>query len=155
MAAMKTVVDSFYEAFQRKDGEAMARCYSEDVEFSDPVFPKLTGADAGAMWKMLCSRSADLEVKFKVLERTAEKHVVAWDAFYTFTKTNRRVHNRIRAELWMRDGKIFRHRDTFSFWKWAAQALGPAGLLLGWSPPIKAKVRSQAAASLRHFLSKK
>jgi hypothetical protein len=43
------------------------------------------------------------------------------------------------------------HRDAFGFHRWARQALGPAGLLLGWTPLVQGKVRAQAARSLADF----
>ena len=44
------------------------------------------------------------------------------------------------------------HRDRFSFWRWSRQALGLPGVLLGWSPSLKRKVRSTAAGNLKKFL---
>jgi hypothetical protein len=64
------------------------------------------------------------------------------------------VVNRIRAAFAFRDGLIVRHVDQFPFWKWSKQALGPLGLLLGWSWPLKAMVRKKAAASLDQFMAK-
>jgi hypothetical protein len=40
------------------------------------------------------------------------------------------------------------HVDRFVFWRWARQALGPVGLLLGWAPVLRARVQRGAAASL-------
>ena len=42
------VVERFYAAFDRRDGEAMAAAYAPDGHFKDPVFGDLTGAEAGA-----------------------------------------------------------------------------------------------------------
>ncbi len=61
------LIQRFYEAFARRDAEAMAACYHRDVEFSDPVFPDLKGDEARDMWRMLASRAVDLEIRFKVL----------------------------------------------------------------------------------------
>jgi hypothetical protein len=44
-----------------------------------------------------------------------------------------------------------RHYDHFSFWRWASQALGPAGRVLGWFAPLKWKVRKDAALALERF----
>ena len=143
-----SVVQEFYQAFTRKDGDAMAHCYSSDIQFSDPVFPNLKGQDAKDMWRMLCQRSKDLQIEFEVLEDKADRAVVIWDAYYTFVKTGRKVHNHIRAELSLRNGKIWQHRDQFSFWRWSRQALGPSGLLLGFTPVVKNKVREEAAKTL-------
>jgi predicted ester cyclase len=44
-----------------------------------------------------------------------------------------------------------KHRDQFSFHRWARQALGPVGLALGWTPLLRAAVRRKAAARLAKF----
>jgi hypothetical protein len=51
-------------------------------------------------------------------------------------------------------GKIVRQNDTFSLWRWSAQALGTKGVLLGWSPLVRNRIRAQAAAALRDFARK-
>ena len=51
----------------------MAACYAPDVTFSDPVFPDLRGAQAGAMWRMLTASSTDLRVE--LLEHEADDRV--------------------------------------------------------------------------------
>ncbi|MCB0245996.1 MAG: nuclear transport factor 2 family protein, partial [Anaerolineae bacterium] len=63
-------------------------------------------------------------------------------------------HNRIDASFRFQDGKIIQHRDSFSFWRWSSMALGPVGMLLGWSPLVKNKVRRQAAHNLERFIQK-
>jgi hypothetical protein len=40
----------------------MVACYAPDVEFSDPVFPRLRGEEARAMWRMPVERGQDLRV---------------------------------------------------------------------------------------------
>ena len=144
------IVQRFYDAFVARDGEAMAACYAENVSFSDPVFPNLNGKDAGDMWRMLCKSGKDLAITYKI-ESESNPTIVHWDAHYTFSKTGRKVHNQVRAEIEVIDGKILRHKDDFSFWRWSRQALGPAGLLLGWTPFLKNKVRETAALSLRLY----
>lgn len=145
------VVSQFYEAFKRLDGDAMARMYSPTIEFSDPVFPKLVGADAGDMWRMLCSRSKSLKVEYLVAAVAGNFIHVNWDARYPFSKTGRLVHNKIRSELTVVNNQITRHHDHFDFWSWSRQALGLSGILLGWSPVIRSKVRRQAALSLKSW----
>ena len=51
-------------------------------------------------------------------------------------------------------GLIATHRDRFDFWAWSRQALGLSGTLLGWTPMLRNKVRTQAAAGLASFLHK-
>jgi len=148
----------FYRAFARREAATMAACYHADATFRDPVF-ELRGADIGRMWTMLCSRATDLRVEYANVDAPdpapASDATAAcdWQAWYTFTATGRPVHNIIHAEFHLRDGLIASHTDTFDFWRWSRQALGPAGLLLGWSPLLRAKVRTQAAESLARFKS--
>ena len=82
----------------------------------------------------------------------AEGGRARWEAKYTFSQTGNFVHNRIDAIFAFRDGKIVRHVDRFSFWRWSSQALGAAGKLFGWSWPLKALVRRKAKASLLGFM---
>jgi len=150
----EALVRDFYAAFARHDAEAMARCYHADVFFTDPVFPALRGKDAGDMWRMLLSRAKDLEVTLDEASADDEGGRAKWTARYTFTKTGRPVVNRVDAMFAFRDGLIVRHYDGFSFWRWASQALGPMGKLLGWALPIKWKVRKDAAAALEKFVAR-
>ena len=152
--AADDVVARFYEAFARRDGEAMASCYSPDAHFSDPVFPDLRGEEPGAMWRMLTERGTDLRVRLVSHTVNARSGSANWVADYTFTQTGRKVHNDVRAAFTLSDGLITHHRDEFSFSAWARQALGPTGLALGWTPLVRGKVRQQAAAGLRQFMAR-
>ena len=44
------------------------------------------------------------------------------------------------------------HVDTFPFWTWSRQAFGTLGLLLGWTPILKAAVRRKGRADLAKFM---
>ena len=149
------VVRDFYRAFAARDAEAMVRCYHPDIAFSDAVFPMLHGVDAGDMWRMLLARASDLEVTLDEASGDEDGARAAWTARYTFTRTRRPVVNRVRALMAFRDGLIVRHYDSFSFWRWAAQALGPVGGVLGWFAPLKWKVRKDAERALRTFQSRR
>lgn len=148
------LIARYYTAFARRDARGMIDCYHPDVHFSDAVFPDLRGPQAGAMWRMLCERAQDLRIVFSDVVADETAGSARWEAWYTFTGTGRPVHNRIAARFEFRDGRIIRHRDTFPFWRWAAQALGPVGWFLGWSPVVKRRVRAQAAASLSKYSSR-
>lgn len=148
------VAERFYEAFMVRDHYTMGLLYAEHATFSDPVFPLLNARGARLMWQMLLSRAEDLGVEVKVLEDTATRARVDWVAHYTFTATGRPVVNRIHTEMAISAGKIVRQVDTFSLWRWTRQALDIKGLLLGWTPIVRNKVRAQAAQSLREFARK-
>ena len=151
MHAHETLLREFYGRFAARDAEGMARCYHRDVAFSDPVFPMLRGEEAADMWRMLLARARDLAVTLEEASGGDQGGEARWTARYTFTRTGRPVVNRVHGLFAFRDGLIVRHHDSFPFWRWAAQALGPPGAILGWSPPLRWKVRKDAARALDRF----
>ncbi len=146
------LIQRFYSAFAGGDGAGMAACYAPDVRFSDPVFPDLRGQKAGAMWRML-TEAPGSDLRIELLEHEAGDEVgsARWRAHYTFTETGRPVVNDVRASFRFAGGLIAEHRDEFSFHRWARQALGPSGLLLGWTPLLRSAVRRKAAQRLESY----
>ena len=151
--AHETLIESFYDAFDRHDGDAMAACYAPGARFSDPVFSDLEGDEPGQMWRMLTARADDLSVELLEHEAGEQTGTAHWLADYTFTQTARKVHNDVRATFRFEGGLIAEHRDDFSFYAWARQALGPTGLLLGWTPIVHGATRKRARAGLDEFIA--
>lgn len=149
------LIQRFYTAFQRRDAAGMAACYAPQVRFSDPVFTDLQGPRAGAMWAMLCERGKDLKIEFRDVRADDRSGSAHWDAWYTFSGTGRPVHNSIDASFVFENGRIVQHTDRFDLHRWAGQALGPAGKLLGWTPFLQNKIRAMAAKNLDGWLEKK
>lgn len=147
----EALIKKFYDAFARKDGAAMTECYAPGVTFEDPAFGELHGDDVGAMWRMLTSRAADLEIELPSHEASESTGAANWVATYTFAQTGNRVVNDIQARFVFEDGLIADHRDDFDFRKWARQALGPMGIAVGLLPPLRAKVRKRALDQLEAF----
>ena len=130
----------------------MVACYAPQVTFQDPVFT-LAGWRARAMWRMLCERGKDLRVTVAEVrgdDTTGSAHCDAW---YTYSATGRPVHNVITATFEFANGRIVRHVDRFDLHRWASQALGLKGLLLGWVPPVQGAIRRQAARALEKFIA--
>lgn len=145
----KDLIEQFYTAFAKADAEGMVACYHQDIEFEDPAFGPLKGDDARNMWRMLVNPGLKLEFsKVQANEHTGSAH---WEAHYIFGKTGNKVLNKIDAVFEFKEGKIIKHKDHFDFWKWSRQALGMPGLLMGWSPFLKNKVRQQALDRLHKF----
>ena len=150
----------FYTAFAQLDHATMAACYAPDATFDDEAF-SLKGRDQiGGMWRMLCTATKKpgaaehWKLDFSGIEADDRQGKAHWEAHYLFSATGRKVHNIIDGTFtFTPDGLIATHRDRFSFWRWARQALGAPGLLLGWSPSLKRKVRSTAAGNLKKFLA--
>lgn len=149
--ANKETIRRLYDGLDRADGEVMAACYAADATFSDPVFPDLRGEQVGNMWRMLTSRSTDLSVELPEHDADETTGSAHWIATYTF-RTGRHVVNDIRASFrFNAAGLIVEHRDSFDLWKWSRQALGPIGLVLGWSPIVRNKIRGEAGEGLEQF----
>jgi hypothetical protein len=148
------LIERLYSAFARHDGAAMARCYAETAQFSDPVFTDLRGREPGAMWRMLTGRAPDLEVKLVEHHAGGDHGSAHWLADYTFSATGRKVHNDVRATFRFEHGLIAEHRDAFSLYGWARQAIGPVGLLLGWTPMLQSRLRRTARTSLDEFIAR-
>jgi ketosteroid isomerase-like protein len=148
------LISDFYSAFQARDGAKMSAFYDAEAVFSDAAFGTLHGKEIGAMWWMLCLRGKDLRIEFRDVKADATRGSVHWEAWYTFSSTGRKVHNVIDASFVFKDGRIIEHHDHFNFWRWASQALGLTGLLLGWTPFIQSKVRAQAKSGLTLFIQK-
>lgn len=152
--ANKALITKFYEGFAQRDAEQMASCYHANIHFSDPVFPDLKGPKASGMWRMLCAKAQDFELEFSNVQADDTGGSAHWEAKYTFTATGRHVHNCIDATFKIQDGLIIEHQDVFDFWKWTRMALGPAGVVLGWTPMIRNKVQGQAGHNLDTFLAR-
>ena len=148
------LLERLYEAFDRRDGDAMAACYAPDAHFNDPVFGDLSGEEAGAMWRMLTGRATDLGVELREHRADESSGSAHWVARYTFTQTGRAVVNDVHAEFRFGGGLITEHIDRFSFWRWSRQALGPSGTALGWTPLLRRKVGANARAGLDAFMGR-
>ena len=147
----RNTISRLYEAFAERDHATMARCYIPDARFSDPVFTDLRGAQVTAMWRMLCQRATDLRIIYSDISVDGDSGAAHWEAWYTYSATGRPVHNVIEATFTFRDGLIATHRDHFDLYRWNRQALGPTGVLLGWTPMLQSAVRRRAAVALARF----
>lgn len=134
----------------------MNNCYAEDVVFNDPVFLVLHGDEARGMWEMLCTNARDFSLEFSNIELLDDEYATCnWTASYTFSKTGRRVVNRIKAYMKLKEGKIVEHSDAFRLSTWIGQALGRKGVLFGWTGFMKRAVQRNARKSLERFLQNK
>lgn len=145
------MIESLYAALGRRDGEAMAACYDREARFSDPAFGELRGDEVGRMWRMLTSRAKEIDVDLLEHDADGARGTAHWVARYPFASTGRRVVNDVRAEFRFRDGLILEHDDRFDLRRWAAQALGAPGRILGLTPLLSRAVRRQARGQLAAF----
>ncbi len=147
------LITHFYTAFNKQDPKPMRAAYAPDAHFSDPAFPNLRGAQVGDMWTMLCGQAKDFRLEFRDVKADDTTGSAHWEAWYRF-QGKRQVHNIIDAQFTFSNGLITRHVDTFDFWRWSRQALGPAGLVLGWTPILRNAVQGQAGKSLASWQKK-
>ena len=133
----------------------MQSCYADNAIFNDEVFVNLNAEQVRAMWEMLCIKGKDMQISFSDVLTEGGKGTAHWTAIYTFSKTGRKVTNRIKANFTFEDGKIVKHTDEFDFYHWARQSLGFMGTLLGWTSFLKEKVRKLALSNLKDYMAKR
>jgi len=156
MTANESTIYKFYTAFANADATTMCECYHQDVQFSDPAFGPLKGKEVCQMWEMLVERSkGNLKIEFTDVEANEYLGSALWTARYRFSKTNRQVVNTIAAKFHFKDGLIVKHSDDFDIWKWAKQALGVKGILLGWTGFMQKKIQDHAKKSLKKYCKEK
>jgi hypothetical protein len=105
------------------------------------------------MWHMLCENAQNFSLKYSEVDSNGNQGKCRWDAWYTFSRSGRSVHNIIQANFDFKDGLIIKHTDVFNFWRWSSMALGFPGILLGWTPFLQGKVQTTARKSLLKFIS--
>ncbi|WP_299361931.1 nuclear transport factor 2 family protein [Winogradskyella sp.] len=154
---MKNTIQTFYKAFNDLDADTMCSFYHEDIVFEDPAFGILKGNKAKAMWHMLCESQKGKNFKVEVSNIKADSNTGSahWEAFYNFSQTKRKVHNRIDAKFEFKDGLIINHKDDFSLHLWARQAFGIKGLLFGGMGFFKSKLNTQTNRLLEKYMKEK
>lgn len=149
----KIIIERFYTAFQQLNANAMNECYDDEIIFSDPVFMILKGDEVKAMWEMLCKNARDFTLTFSDIELLdAEYATCKWTATYTFSKTGRKVTNKVKAFMRLKDGKIVEHSDAFRLSTWLSQALGLVGVLFGWTSFLKRRLQKNARINLAKYM---
>lgn len=134
----------------------MNDCYSDDIIFSDPIFGMLREDEVRYMWEMLCKNAKDFSLTFSNIQAVDEEYSTCnWVASYTFSKTGKKVVNKIKAFMKLKDGKIIEHSDAFRLSTWIGQALGVPGKIFGWMGWMKRKVQKNARKNLVAFIEKK
>ncbi len=155
-------INRFYTALSQLDTNAMAACYADNVQFQDEIFNLNGKEETMGMWRMLCTATLGNPTSKQAwhlvycnVQADASTGQAHWDANYIFSATGRKVLNQIDAKFTFNEaGLIVTHHDSFSFWSWARQALGTPGLLLGWTPFLRAKLRATANGNLQKFVAK-
>ena len=132
----RQVASEFFAAFQKQDLATFEKVYAPNATFEDPIYDLKDRGEVLHMWKSLFAAGKDLEVTYEILESSGDKAKVAWKADYKVF--GRPVHNEAVSELTVKDGKIVQQQDSWSWSKWARQAL-PLGPLVDF-PPVKAAV---------------
>ncbi|RTY75426.1 nuclear transport factor 2 family protein [Flavobacterium sp. LS1R10] len=152
MTENEKILTKFYSAIANADSPTMCNCYDSSIQFRDPVFGLLKGNNVCLMWKMLLEKSkGNITIKFSAVKADDYIGSVQFIATYNFSKTNRKVVNRIQAQFQFKDGLIIKHTDDFDIFKWSKQAFGITGYLLGWTGFFHKKIQEQALLSLKKY----
>ena len=106
------------------------------------------------MWTMLIARGKDLNITFSDITVHGNKGKAKWVPTYTFSKTGRKVVNKIEASFEFANGKITKHIDVFDLTAWLQMAFGWKGILFAYIPFLKNKFRQQVKKSLTDYMNK-
>lgn len=147
------IINKFYTSFQKLDYKTVQSLYHDDATFSDPVFGALNVKQTRAMWEMLFKSAKNFSLEFSDVAVQGNEGTCRVTATYTYSLTGRRVVNHIYPHFLFKEGKIYKQKDVFDLWKWAGQALGPVGSLLGWLPAFQNKIRYTAKEKLDKYMA--
>lgn len=150
-----TVVQSFFEAYQRHDYPAKHAVLAIDTHFSDYAF-NIRGEPVRTMWHWFCiaygARKAPVEVS-DVTITAAVAHEVR--ARYLFGRRQRPVDYSISSRFRVHDGEITEQVDSFGSvteWGFASMAFGHSLACLSVTPWLQAIVRRKAFVPLTTFM---
>ena len=150
---MTQIIETFYKAFSELDAETMVSCYDDNIIFEDPAFGVLKNEHAKNMWRMLCEsqKGKTFIVTYSNIEANETTGSALWEAHYNFSKTGKKVHNKIKAQFEFSNGKIIKHTDDFSLHRWAKQAFGLKGYLFGGTSFFKKKLQAETKYLLQKY----
>lgn len=152
MNSNENLIHKFYSAFTAADAKTMSECYHPKVHFVNPAFGLLKEEEVSLMWEMLVLRSkGNLKIEFSDIKADNFTGSAQWEATYNYSKTNRKVINKISSQFVFQDGLIIKHTDSFDLWKWSKQAFGITGYLLGWTGFFQNKINEQALLLLKKY----
>jgi hypothetical protein len=60
--------------------------------------------------------------------------------------------NTIQARFEFKDARIYRHCDEFSLWRWASQAMGITGSLIGFTGFFRHRLQKQTRKLLAAYM---
>ena len=151
------LIDRFYSAFARKDARRWPPATRPMRTSHDPSFRTCTATRRACGGCGSCERGLRpqaVEHSERAQPRPTPARRTGWPT--TPSPGQPAVRSNVdRGELRFKNGLIAEHRDDFDLWRGRARrALGPVGLLAGWSPPaVQNKVRGQARDNLRAFMA--
>lgn len=156
MNSNKELINNFYSAFQRLDSRTMSSCYTDTVVFFNPLFGLLSATEVKGMWEMICANAIDFSLSYGNIQALDEEYYTCdWQLTSTYPATNRKVLNKVRANMRLTEGKIIEHSDAFSVHQWSKQALGLSGELFGWNSFFQRSLQNRAKKRLNEFLLSK
>jgi hypothetical protein len=142
-------VDAFFTALARLDAETIGRLYDEDASYEDPVFGRLAGSAARRRWQLFCWRAARPRLRWAAEPRRDGVVEAHWHMACLYGQ--RRLDLAVRSEFVVQGSRILIHADTYDFWTWARQTLGPTVWLRGVAPNFRRAVRRRARSELGRF----
>jgi hypothetical protein len=143
------LIERLFDALNRHDHEAMARCYHDKATFDDIAFHLRKKQRIHDMWRMICEGKSGITVQVTSIvadDRRGEARII--DKYRL--DEDHPITNPITSRFSFEAGQILSQVDDCDPLAWAQQAVGGTpGWILGRSPLLRSVM---ATVKLQKFL---
>jgi hypothetical protein len=149
MHSHESLVRQLFAALAARRPEDAAACYHPEVFYSEPLHPRLRGESVIDLWRMRLAPGEPYDIRLDEASGGGDGAAARWTVRTRVRGREVEIHG--RSLFAFREGRISRHYDHYSLWRWSAQALGPAGAAFGWLGPVRWALRTRARRALERF----
>lgn len=152
----RVVAAQYFDRLAARDVEGALACCAPQIEYSSPFFEghftRHGRVAVASMWRAWFQMLPDGRMVRSYVNAGPDHAFVDWTVEYTSLSGQKKVRQpRISASLSFAEGKITRHRDTFSLAEWVSHAYGVPGNLLGGQAMFQKWVAARERARLAAF----
>lgn len=138
------VVELFFESLKKGDLKTVQNLYALNSIYKNPVYPNLSGMEAGKMWELMTRKVKNYNLDYKILGASRKSVKAFWTLNYT-TSRGKRVSSQIKSDFEIVDNQIYTQADKFNYSKWIRQSKG----LIAWLFGIVAQTKLREVAEKR------
>ncbi len=145
----QTIITNLFQLLQAKKYDEVAKLYTVDAKFTDGIFMLEDAENIRKMWNYLGVIFTELTIKIVSVTETENGAIVTWESFYNLR--GNKIHNKLKSEFVLINGRIDSQTDSFSFYRIARQTSGAKGVLFGWLPSVKKTIQSRMLIGFEQY----